>query len=498
MKYSLLCRELESKGIRIRTLHGEQDPSLENVVADHRQVSPGSLFCCIRGKKHDGRDFAELAAAAGAAAFLCEEPLSLPFPQILVSDIRKSLGYVAAALEGYPAEKLRMFAVTGTNGKTSSTYLLRSIFQAAGETCGLLGTITYNDGMVDEYAERTTPEASDIQHWLARMVRNRCSICVLEASSHGLMLGRLRGCLFEGALFTNLTSEHLDFHGTMEDYFEAKTLLFDEYTLKGWKGAVNVDDAYGRRLLSKYGNSLLGFGCTPGNGVAVYGSDISSTLEGVSGKLHFPGKSPIAFSVPLAGKFSLANALGAAALAYAVGIDPEMILVGLRNVPQIPGRMERFRTHSGFACIIDYAHSPDAMEKVLCALREICSGRIIVVFGSGGERYAENRPLIGKIMAELADRIVVTMDNPRNEDPAAIAQQNLEGIREAGGEERALVILEREEAVRTALDAAGPGDIVLLAGKGPERYILRENRRIPYSDKDAFLRWAKDRSISWE
>jgi UDP-N-acetylmuramoyl-L-alanyl-D-glutamate--2,6-diaminopimelate ligase len=284
----------------------------------------------------------------------------------------------------------------------------------------------------------------------------------------------------------------------MEEYFKAKTLLFDEYTLKDWKGAVNVDDTYGRRLLSKYGNSLLGFGFTPDNGAAVYGSDISSTLEGVSGKIHFPGKSPCAFFVPLAGRFSLANALGAAALAYAVGIDPEAILLGLRNVPQVPGRMERFRTHKGFACIIDYAHSPDAMEKVLCALREICTGRIIVVFGSGGERYAKNRPLVGKVMAKLADHIVVTMDNPRNEDPAAIAQQNLEGIREAGGEARTRVILEREEAVYAALDAAGPGDIVLLAGKGPERYILRENRKIPYSDRDAFLRWAKDRGISWE
>lgn len=471
---------------------------VHSITHDSREITHNTLFCCVPGGKNDGHHFADQAVSSGASALLVERELPLDLPQLVVTRVRDAMGPAASALYDKPSTKLLMTAVTGTNGKSSTTYLLRSILESSDIPCGLLGTIVYHDGFEEHWADRTTPEAPDVQRWLGRMVANGCKACVLEASSHGLDQGRLRGCHFDGAIFTNLTSEHLDYHGTMERYFEAKERLFSTYMKESWQGAINLEDPYGTRLAARYGHHCLGFSLHPVSEPACFPENISMDIHKTCFLLRFPGTNPLPVTLPLTGHFLLSNALGAAALAFSLRIAPEAIVAGLQHVPQIPGRMERFTTEQGTTCVIDYAHSPDAMEKVLRALRPICKGKLWVVFGSGGERYAGNRPLIGEVMAREADHIVLTMDNPRGEDPAAIAAQNQEGVRRAGGAERCAIVLERQEAIWYAMDRAQRDDVVLIAGKGPERFILRGNQKIPHTDKGAVFAWAESHSMGWQ
>ena len=487
---------LNQKGICGRW-SGPGETRLRSATHDSRRSEPGTLFCCVPGGHRDGHDFAPQAVAAGASALLVERELPLPVPQLIVPQVSDALGYAAAAVYGVPADRLKMIAVTGTNGKSSTTYLLRSILACAGIPCGLLGTIVYHDGLEEYEADRTTPQAPDVQYWLHRMVSSGCKACVLEASSHGLVQGRLKGCSFDGAIFTNLTPEHLDYHGTMEEYFESKKALFDNYTNPSWCGAINRDDPYGRRLLDVYGDRCLGYSLNPSSSGDCFPEDVAMDIKGGRFSLNLPGVPPLAAELPLAGHFLLANALGAASLAFRLRVAPEAIVEGLRRVPQVPGRMERYATDRGVACVIDYAHSPDALDNVLRALRSLCRGKLWVVFGSGGERFSGNRPVMGEVAAQWGDRVIITMDNPRGEDPAAIAAENFAGVRRAGGEDRCSIVLNRHEAVWHAMDRAEEGDVVLVAGKGPERFILRGGDKIPYTDKGAFLSWASARGVAW-
>ncbi len=406
------------------------------------------------------------------------------------------MGKLASALRGNPSSRMRMVAVTGTNGKSTSTYMIRSILERAGQKTGLLGTIVYDDGQGPREADRTTPEADELQEHLASMVENGCEACVMEASSHGLEQGRLGGCLFDAVAFTNLTPEHLDYHGDMERYFRAKESLFDVYTKDGWVGTANGDDPYGRRIARERRGRVLPFSLNGEEEGTLRASILDQSPEGTRISLSWPdGEYTPLLELPLLGRYNVENALTALGVAEGLSIPREIALRGLRETPPVPGRMERIPLASRVACVIDYAHSPDGLEKVLTALRVACPGKLWAVFGHGGNRYVPHRPRLGAIAARLADRIVLTSDNPRNEDPSAIAGQIAEGVRASGRDVPMEIIVDRGEAIRFALDRAEPGDLIALTGKGPERFIVYDDRRIPFEDRRCVLEWAESKGV---
>ena len=478
----------------------KEDPVIKGISMDSREIIPGSIFVCIRGNRYDGHDYAADAARKGAVALISERTTEASVFHILVDDARKSIGHVSSVFYGKPSESLRMIAVTGTNGKTTSAFMMRSILSAAGEKAGLLGTVVYDTGSGAEVeAGRTTPEANQIQKMLFEMGNNGCSSCVMEASSHGLTQGRLSGCSFDAAIFTNLSSEHLDFHKSMDNYFAAKMTLFRDYMRTDkWVAASNVEDPYGRSIKEKFPGAVVSFALEKKFDPDFLGEISSLSISGVKLKIiPRQGKRTIELVLPLTGRFNARNALGSAAGSLAMGLAPEIIKNGLENMPQVPGRLQRFPFSNGVTALIDYAHTPDALQNVLSSIREVCQGRIWVVFGSGGDRFKGNRPLMGKIAATLADRVVITMDNPRSEEPEAIAVDILKGVKDTNGLHCSgiEVILDRKSAVFFALDQASKGDAVLIAGKGPERNIIFSDRVIPYSDSDAILEWTENRGI---
>ncbi len=462
---------------------------------DSRDVSPGSLFVCVKGARQDGHDHACDAVRKGAVALVSERITNAGICHILVNDSRKSLGHVSAPFYGKPADSLRMVAVTGTNGKTTTAFMMRSILSAAGEKAGLIGTVVYDTGCgIETEADRTTPEGHHVQRMLSEMKINGCRSCVMEASSHGLAQGRLSGCRFDAAVFTNLTSEHLDFHGSMENYFEAKMSLFRDYMrCSEWVGASNAADPYGRLVKKAFPGEVVSFALEKEFAPDYLGLISSLSLSGIKLKIISPqGKPVIDLDLPLTGRFNARNALGSAAVSLAMGLEPELIKTGLEKMPQVPGRLQSFDLANGVTALIDYAHTPDALKNVISSIREVCKGKIWVVFGSGGDRFKGNRPIMGKVASAMADRVVITMDNPRSEDPGAIAADIMKGIPDIsdGPGSKIDVILDRREAVFFALDHASKGDAVLIAGKGPERNIVFSDRTIAYSDRDAVIEWS--------
>lgn len=469
---------------------------IETLTCDSRNVSPGTLFCCFHGTQKDGHDFAPEAVNRGAVALLCERSLNLPVPQIVVPRVRTFMGRVASVFYGKPVDRLKMVAVTGTNGKSTSSYMIRSLLHQAGIKTGLLGTIVYHDGLVEEDADRTTPENILVQDWLSRMVENGCEACVMEASSHGLEQGRIEGCLFDWAAFSNLTPEHLDYHATMDNYFESKKKLFTDYMRGDWKAAVNIQDAYGKKLFENFKGKMVPYQVGgPKEGICT-AQIREASLRGMVLDFTLPdGKRVEGVSVPLIGSYNVENALQSITVGWLMGLPNEVLARGLSSMPQVPGRLERYLFSNGVCAVIDYAHSPDGLEKVLKTLRSVCEGRLWAVFGLGGERYTPNRPLMGALAARLADEIVVTMDNPRSEDPASIAEQIVSGIKSEGGNTPYRVILNRKEAVFSAMNAAQKGDIVLISGKGPEKYLIFADHKEPYNDKEALFEWASENSM---
>lgn len=482
MKLSEIVKFLEESGARPSAICSVS-PDITNVFSDSRQVLPGSLFCCITGDESDGHKFADAAQKAGAVALLAERRVESALPQIIVSSVRKCMGKISAKVYGEPSKKLKMFAVTGTNGKTTTTWIIRSLLEAAGEKCGIIGTIIQYDGLSEWDAERTTPESCDVQRLLANMVSNECSACVMETSSHGLYLGRLDGCEFDVMSFTNLNPEHLDFHKDMETYFSAKKLLFDRHSKPNGRIVANADDGYGKRLIADYAD-VISFGLGDSR---ISARNLKFSLEGTKFDLYVDGKNAGEVMSPLVGGFNVKNALGAIASVYSDNIELSALKEGLAKAPQVPGRLEKHFIPIGddiraACCIIDFAHTPEALKNVLSAAREFCKGSLISVFGHGGGRYQANREALGKIAASLADKIIVTMDNPRNEPPIAIAKQIADGARAEKPGVGLRIILNRSEAIKAALDSASPGDVVVLSGKGPEKYLTVENQKIPYSD----------------
>lgn len=493
---------LDEKGLLCSATWGRQEPciarEITGITHHTAKVTEGSLFCCLPGVHHDGHEFAGEAVRRGAVALLCERPLDLDVPQILVTESRRAMASLAAFLHGFPAEKLKMVALTGTNGKSTTTYLVRSVLESSGITAGLLGTITYHDGKDETLADRTTPESDEVQEWLHKMVANGCGACVMEASSHGLEQGRLWECRFDSVGFTNLSPEHLDYHGNMEAYFQAKRKLFTDFTRGEWSGAANADDPYGKRLLKEFPEKVFPFGLDSAEPDLVRATVRSMSLKGIQLEILFPGgHRSRCVEVPLAGRYNIYNILTSAALAWGMELGEEQIVRGLERVPQVPGRLERYFFGNGVCCIIDYAHSPDALQNVLETLRELTPGRILSVFGMGGDRYAPNRPLMGEVVSRLADGFTITMDNPRSEDPAEIARQIENGLKEGGRLSGHSVILDRPEAIHHTLDQAKAGDVVLVSGKGPEPYIIIGDKKLPYSDKRTVKDWAQARGLEW-
>jgi UDP-N-acetylmuramoyl-L-alanyl-D-glutamate--2,6-diaminopimelate ligase len=469
---------------------GEASVEIEALSYDSRRVRPGTLFFCVPGEKVDGHEFAAAAVAAGAVALVVERELDLDVPQVLVADARAAMAPLAARFEGDPTVDLRVAGITGTNGKTTTAFLLREILAAAGTRCGLLGTVKQVVGGAEEEVERTTPEAIDLQATFRRMLEGGDRACAMEVSSHALALHRTDAIHFELALFTNLTQDHLDFHADMEEYFRSKRLLFE--TEPG-TAIVNLDDEYGRQLAGEF--ECLTFSAE-GRDADFSARDVSFDAVGArfiiaSRSTGLKVKSDLTFRpvggewrvrTRLPGDFNVANALGAFAVALALGVDAEVAAAGLAEAAPPPGRFEPVDEGQPFAVLVDYAHTPDSLENVLRAARGLTRGRLISVFGAGGDRDRGKRPRMGRAGAALSDLAVVTSDNPRSEDPEAIVAEVLAGIDERGGVE---VEVDRRAAISLALSQAGPGDVVVIAGKGHEQgQEFEGGRKLPFDDRE--------------
>ena len=426
-----------------------------DLAYDARAVGPGSLFFCVPGSRADGHDFAADAVANGAVALVVERPLELDVPQLVVPDARRAMAPVADEFFGRPSEQLQVAGVTGTNGKTTTAFLLYSILAAAGRRPGLLGTIESRVGGERRPAIRTTPEAIDVQRAFREMLDGGDRSCAMEATSHGSELGRLDHVRFSALVFTNLSQDHLDFHGTMERYFEAKRRLFVEGRPPA---AINVGNEWGRRLAADRPDALtFGFADDAQMGPA--------ELDGIDLKLR--------------GRFNAENALGALAASRLLGIDHGATARGLEAVRGVPGRFESVVEGQPFEVIVDYSHKPEALESVLRTARDLATGRVICVFGCGGDRDRGKRPIMGRIASELADLAIVTSDNPRIEDPQAIIDEILAGV-----EGDVEVEPDRAAAIERAISAADGGDVVLIAGKGHEQGQEFADRTIPFDDRE--------------
>ena len=458
----------------LRDLIGEGAPDVEvsGLAYSSRAVTPGTLFFCVPGFKADGHDFAADAVERGAVGLVVERPLGLGVPEVRVDDVRAATAEIAARFYGDPTGDLDVVGITGTNGKTTTTFLVRSILEAAGVRCGLLGTVASIVGGRREEVERTTPEAIDLQATFRRMLDSGDAACAIEVSSHALQLHRVDGIRFACRVFTNLTQDHLDFHPTMEDYFAAKRMLFDR---PGGPAIVNADDGYGRRLAEDLDDAIT-FGIDSAD--ATYrATDVGFDTVRSTFTLSAPdGEARV--EMPLPGLFNVSNALAAIASARVLGVPLDTAVAALAAAERVPGRFEPVDEGQGFAVLVDYAHTPDSLENVLRAARDITRGRLHVVFGAGGDRDASKRPLMGRAASEVADRVVVTSDNPRSEDPEAIVDQVLSGT--SGDAEREV---DRRRAIQLAVESARDGDVVVIAGKGHEQgQEFAGGRKEPFDD----------------
>ena len=475
---------IQARDVNVRVKNQDNfNGEILDVISDSREVKPGTLFAAIKGENSDGHDFIDRAEINGACALLCEREVDSALPQIIVERVRDYLGEVASLVYDDPSSKLLMVGVTGTNGKTTTTYIIRSILQASGIRTGLLGTIIESDGVNEKDADRTTPESSIIQRQLANMVKNGCGACVMETSSHGLYLGRIKGALYDVAVFTNLYPEHLDFHVNMENYFEAKKLLFTKYTKPDFTGAANFDDSYGQRLVSEFSGKILGFGLTEGADSRVTSSQTS--INGTDIIIETKGFDTLNLHSPLVGDFNIMNTL-CAVTAMRGRVDDEAIIKGIANVPQVPGRLERIDLNNGACVFVDFAHTPSALKSVLRVIRKLSGSerKIISVFGHGGGRYQQNRPELAKSASEFADEIIITSDNPRDEDPRSITEAIA-----TGAAIPYKIIVDRPEAVNYALENLKAGDILVITGKGPEKFITIKGKKIPFNDAQAARNW---------
>jgi UDP-N-acetylmuramoyl-L-alanyl-D-glutamate--2,6-diaminopimelate ligase len=455
---------------------GDGSVEVSELVYDSRKAGPGSLFFCVVGGKADGHEFGPRVVEEGAAALVVERELTeLAVPQVVVADSRAAMAPLAARFWGDPtAGELRVVGVTGTNGKTTTAFLVREILQAADFRCGLLGTVKQVVGGVEKEVERTTPEAIELQRTFRQMLEGGDEACAMEVSSHALSLHRADAIHFEVALFTNLTQDHLDFHADMEEYFLAKRKLFE---MDPKTRIVNVDDPYGRRLAEEF--ECVTFS-TEGAEADYSAREVEFDALGASFSL---GAMRLRTALP--GHFNVANALGAFAVAEAMGVGGDIAAAGLARAARVPGRFEPVDEGQDFGVLVDYAHTPDSLENVLRAARRITEGRVISVFGAGGDRDRDKRPKMGWAGAELSDLTVITSDNPRSEDPATIVEEVAAGAKHPAEPAEVEIVVDRREAIALALGRARPGDTVVIAGKGHEQgQEFEEGRKIPFDDRE--------------
>lgn len=476
-----------ASGIPGARIVGDSAVNIRSIEYDSRKVKSGTLFLAVRGFKSDGNAYIAQALQKGAAAVLTDEQsVECSVPVVHVADSRKAMALVADRFNGSPQSSLVMTAVTGTNGKTTTSYLVKSIFEAGGMGCGLIGTIRHIVGNETIQSNNTTPEAPDIHSFLSRMAAEKQSACVMEVSSHALVLSRVYGIRFRAAAFTNLTRDHLDFHGDFNAYLGAKSLLFSN--LSGDSTAViNGDDPVAGHMRSvSRGGRILAFGFGDTNDLRP--ENLEMDARGSRFRIRSPfGMIPISLSLP--GRFNVMNALTAAGIALGCGIPLDIISSGLASVRAVEGRFQTVDAGQDFAVIVDYAHTPDALERILSSVREITRGRVISVFGCGGDRDRGKRPLMGGISTRLADHTVITSDNPRTEDPLAIIAEITAGV---DSENNFEVVHDRESAIRRALELAKPGDSVVIAGKGHEDYQIIGTTKIHFDDAETARRILED------
>jgi UDP-N-acetylmuramoyl-L-alanyl-D-glutamate--2,6-diaminopimelate ligase len=468
-------------GADVVEVKGDPDVEVQGLAYDSRRVEPGTLFFCVPGHTSDGHVFAPLAVQAGASALVVERPLELDVPvtQAVVGDARAAMAHAAVRFYGDPTAELRVVGITGTNGKTTTAFLVRHLLEAAGVQTGLLGTVKRIVGGVEEEVERTTPEAIDLQATFRRMLAGGDQACAMEVSSHALALRRSDGVRYAVAAFTNLTQDHLDFHADMEDYFQAKRRLFVADVAD--RAVLNLDDAYGERLVAEFDAVTFS---AEGDPRADYRAlDVVFDAAGSRFLCRHPG-GEVEVSTSLPGQFNVANSLAAIAIVAELGLEVQAAARAFASAERVPGRFEPVDEGQPFAVLVDYAHTPDSLSNVLRAAREVTDGRLIAVFGCGGDRDRDKRPLMGEIAARLSDGCMVTSDNPRSEEPRAIIDEILEGI---PGDAQAEVEVEpdRTAAIAAALDAAQPSDTVVIAGKGHEQgQEFEGGRKLPFDDRD--------------
>ena len=465
---------------------GSPDREIEALVHDSRLASPGCLFVSLpsvtpgRAGAEDTRHILE-AVDKGAVAVITGAEIDAPRATIIrVKNPRFALSAAAAVFYGHPSLQLQTAGVTGTNGKTTTTFLLKHLLDVAERPCGLIGTVRYVVGPRELPAARTTPESDDVQRLLREMRDVNCRAAVMEASSHALHQGRLRDVEFDAAIFTNLTQDHLDYHETMEAYFAAKALLFSQMagqTRKKGTAVVNLDDRYGRRLIDDHTQRVTTVTYGQSSNAMFRAVDLRTDFHGTQYSLHAAGKSYLV-RLPLFGPFNVYNSLAALAAMHALGHDIRKSVVALKDAPQVPGRLEVVPGPKSFRVFVDYAHTPDALENVLRTLRSLEPARIVTVFGCGGDRDKAKRGPMGLAAEELSDWCIVTSDNPRSEEPEGICRQISAALRSRNHE----VIVDRRAAIRRAVAMAGPGDIVLVAGKGHESYQEFADRKVPFDD----------------
>ena len=484
------------RNVPVREVRGDRNVEVTSVTPDSRLVTPGALFVAIPGTAKDGAEFIPMAIEKGAVVIvqgvILSEAKDLParhgegpspssrlrMTRVLVDDPRAALALIAANFYGRPADKLSLVGVTGTSGKTTTTRMIESVFDASSEPVGLIGTIEYRAGDERLNADRTTPDAVVLQEWFAKMVDAGVKHAVMEVSSHALALKRTHGVHFAAAVFTNLSREHFDFHKDFEDYFAAKRILFDQIDRTRQTAVVNIDDPYGRRLASELGANAMTFGR---DGDVRPSVDIS--VDGLRGTVHTP-RGDVRMESPLLGQPNLYNWLGAIGAALIVGIPIKQIEAGIRNLTSVRGRFERVdagRASARPTVIVDYAHKPDALEKLLHAVRDLAGPRkVSIVFGCGGDRDRGKRPEMGAIASRLADRVVVTSDNPRTEDPQGIIDEILKGI----DGNNTIAIADRREAIERTIAEAQDDEVVVIAGKGHETYQYVGDRVIHFDDRE--------------
>lgn len=453
---------------------GPLDKDISCVAYDSRKASKACVFVAIKGFNVDGHDFINHAISKGAVAVIGERDLDLQeITYIKVTDSRKALAQCSACYYGYPSRKLRIIGVTGTNGKTTTTYLVKALLEQAGYKTGVIGTIGNLIGDKFLPSERTTPESLELNKIFMEMVKENVKYVAMEVSSHSLKLSRVEGIGFEVGVFTNLTQDHMDFHKTFEDYYESKRKLFDSSK----RAVINADDESGRKILNSLNVPAISYGID--NMADLRARNVKVSAQGVCYEADIDGRRFfVSYRVP--GIFSVYNSLAAIGTGLSLGISPEILISAMENVKGVPGRFETVNAGQDFTVIVDYSHTPDGLENVLKTIKTFVMGRIITVFGCGGDRDRKKRPMMGEIASKLSDYCIITSDNPRSEDPEAIIEEIERGIINNNYEK----VVDRREAIARAIDMAKKGDVVLIAGKGHEDYQILKDRVIHFNDRE--------------